>query len=392
MRNAEFAAAPPIDLTNATSGSLTQHPPPRGVELTIVVPTFSERENVGELVERIRRTLQGVSWEIVFVDDDSPDGTADAIRNLAAVDARVRCLQRIGRRGLSSACVEGMLSSSAPYLAVMDADLQHDEAVLPRMLAVLREEDVDIVVGSRYVEGGSLGEWGQSRVKISKLATRISQLVVPANLHDPMSGFFMLKREVFKSSVRSLSAIGFKILVDLFASHKPALRFKEIPYTFKPRTAGESKLDGQAVWDYAMLLLDKMIGHLVPVRFVSFAVIGGLGVGVHMLVLSSLFITQATDFVSGQAAATGVAMVFNFAVNNLLTYRDRRLRGARWLKGLLSFVVVCSVGAFANVGVANYLFAQSGGWIAAALSGILVGAVWNYAVSSVYTWGGSKKR
>ncbi|MDM4765836.1 glycosyltransferase family 2 protein [Pelomonas sp. SE-A7] len=355
--------------------------------LTIVVPTFNETQNLAELARRLEQVLAGVTWELIFVDDDSPDGTAAEARRLAQQDGRIRCLQRIGRRGLSSACIEGLLASSAPFLAVMDADLQHDETLLAPMLMALRSEPLDIVVGSRYMDGGSVGDWDGGRQQISRLATRISRLVVPATLTDPMSGFFMLRADTFHAHVRQLSALGFKILIDLFASSPVPLRFKELPYTFRNRVAGESKLDHQVAWDYGLLLLDKLVGHVVPARFISFALIGGLGVFVHLLVLSLLFHGFHLEFGFSQAAAAGVAMLGNFSVNNLLTYRDRRLRGAEWVKGLLSFVLVCAVGAVANVGIASYIFSSQGTWLIAALAGILVGAVWNYAVSSVYTWG-----
>lgn len=365
-------------------------------ELSIVVPTFKERDNVAELVRRVTRSLAGVRWELIFVDDDSPDGTTEAVRSLAQADPRVRCIQRIGRRGLSSACVEGMLSSSAAYVAVMDADLQHDETILPEMLRTLKAEPLDIVVGSRYVAGGAVGEWDDNRAQISRVATRISHLVVPADLLDPMSGFFMVRREVFMACTGRLSAMGFKILVDLFASAPQPLRFKEIPFVFRSRVAGESKLDSHVAWDYAMLLLDKMVGHIIPVRFFSFALIGSLGVVVHMAVLALVFKAAQFEFAAAQSVATVVAMVFNFALNNVITYQDMRLKGWRWLRGLLSFVLACSVGAFANVGIANYFYgrgAASGSWmwVWAALAGIIVGAVWNYAVTSVYTWGSAKR-
>lgn len=361
------------------------------VEISIIVPTYNERENLAELVRRLDACLQGVLWEVVFVDDDSPDGTAEVARELGRVDARVRCLQRIGRRGLASACIEGMLSSGAPFLAVMDADLQHDETVLTTMLTNIRQGDLDIIVGSRYVDGGGLGDWDETRALISRVATRVSHLVVPSTLKDPMSGFFMLRRDVFQGCVRNLSALGFKILVDIFASNKKPLRFKEVPFTFRSRFAGESKLDNQVAWDYGMLLLDKLIGHIVPVRFVAFGLIGGCGVFVHLAVLALVYKGLGSDFVMGQSAATAVAMVFNFAVNNAITYRDRSLKGFKWLLGLASFVAACSVGAIANVGIASYAFDKYTGWFAAALAGILVGAVWNYAMTSVYTWGKGKK-
>lgn len=356
------------------------------IELSIIIPTFNEHDNIVELINRLCACLEGIAWEAIFVDDDSSDGTADVVRAIARTDRRVRCIQRIGRRGLSSACIEGMLASSAPYLAVMDADMQHDETLLPQMLSVLRQGDTDIVVGSRYMANGSLGRWTESRAFISRFATRLSRLILSAELADPLSGFFMIQRDVLPMVVRRLSAIGFKLLLDLFASSPRPLRCKELPYEFRPRQAGTSKLDSNVVWDYLMLLVDKMVGHLVPVRFIAFVLVGGLGVLLHLAVLSLLFRGLRVDFVVGQTAATLVAMTSNFVLNNLLTYRDMRLKGWRLVRGWLSFVLICSVGAFANVGVAAYLFRDHRGWLLSALAGVFIGAVWNYAISAVYTW------
>ena len=245
-----------------------------GPELSIIVPTFNERDNIAELIGCLAACLGNRSWEVVFVDDDSPDGTADLVREHAAADSRVRCLQRIGRRGLSSACVEGMLATQALYLAVIDADLQHDERLLPQMLDTLKQGDADIVVGSRYAPGGDIGDWDARRARMSQLAVRLSRAVVPAELTDPMSGFFMMRRSVLDQSVHQLSRIGFKLLTDLFASHPEPLRFKELAYRFRVRRAGESKLDSVTAWDYGMLLLDKLIGHWIPVRFLAFSIVG----------------------------------------------------------------------------------------------------------------------
>jgi dolichol-phosphate mannosyltransferase len=355
-------------------------------ELSVIVPTFNERDNVLEVVQRLETSLAGNAWEVIFVDDDSPDGTAQRVREVAQKNPRVRCLQRIGRRGLSSACVEGMMASSAPFFAVMDADCQHDEKVLPRMLDILKSGDADIVVGSRYINGGGIGSWGSSRAKMSRFATRLSRAVIKKDLSDPMSGFFAMRRNVLELAVRDLSNIGFKILLDLVASSPQPLRLRETPYTFRDRHAGESKLDSQAMWGYVMLLADKLIGHIVPVRFVAFALVGAVGVVVHFAVLSALFQVMAAPFHFSQAAATIAAMVGNFGLNNALTYRDMRLKGWQWIKGLASFALSCSLGALANVGIASYLFRRDTSWAVAALAGIAVGAVWNYAVTSFYTW------
>ena len=254
-------------------------------ELSVVVPTFNERENIRELVTRLAAALEGIAWEVIFVDDNSPDETAARVRAMAQRDPRVRIVQRIGRRGLSTACVEGMLASAAPYLAVMDADLQHDERILPTMLRAVKAGGYDIAVGSRHVVGGSLGDWGEERRFVSQFATRLSRLVLKVGVKDPMSGFFLIRREVLEGAVTDLSGIGFKIMLDIFASSPKPLRFIEVPYEFRTRLAGESKLDSAAVWDYLMMLLDKTLGRYVPIRFIPFALVGGAGVFVHLLVL-----------------------------------------------------------------------------------------------------------
>jgi len=357
-----------------------------GTELSIIIPTFNERDNVSELVRRLDECLSDIDWEVIFVDDDSPDGTAQAVRTLAQQHSRVRCLQRLGRRGLTTACVEGMLASSAPYLAVMDGDLQHDEQLLPEMLAQLKNDELDLVIGSRYADGGDTAGLSEDRLQKSLLAIRLSRKFVPAELKDPMSGFFVLRRTVLDQTARRLSGIGFKILLDIFASSPTPLRFRELPYHFRERRTGQSKLDNQVVWDYLMLLLDKLIGHLLPVRFVAFLLVGSTGVAVHMAALGLLLQGLKLTFVVAQAAATLIAMTSNYALNNILTYHDRRLHGLAWWRGWLSFSIVCSIGAMANVGVASYLFSQNTMWALAGLAGVLIGVVWNYVVTREYTW------
>lgn len=359
---------------------------PGCAEVSIIVPTFNERDNISELVARLDRHLSGHRWEAIFVDDDSNDGTANRVREIARRDARVRCLQRVGRRGLSSACVEGMLASSAPYLAVIDADLQHDESLLKPMLESLKAGEAEIVIGSRYNDGGGVGDWAQSRAKISRLSTLLSRLVLRADVTDPMSGFFMLRRDVLERSVHGLSSVGFKILLDILVSSPELPVFKELPYEFRARQKGESKLDNRAAWDYLLLLLDKKVGHILPVRFVSFAIIGGFGVLIHMLTLMIFFRALDLDFTLAQSVATMVAITSNYTINNIITYSDMRLYGWEWLRGWATFTLVCGIGALANIGLASFLFAQHNGWFLSALAGIALSSVWNYAVTSVYTW------
>ncbi len=356
-------------------------------ELTVVIPTMNERGNIAELTRRLDRVLAGVAWEAIFVDDDSIDGTRDEIRRLAETDGRLRCLHRIGRRGLSSACIEGVQASQSPYVAVMDADLQHDETLLPAMLASLKDEPFDLVVGSRYVDGGGLGDWNKRRANISGFATRLGRLVLKAQIADPMSGFFMIRRDAFDRAVRTMSAVGFKILVDLLASSPKPLRLKELPYEFRLRHSGESKLDAFVAWEYLVLLADKLIGPYVPVRFVLFSIVGGIGVVAHLTILGLALSVAHLSFAVAQGLAAGLAMIGNFTLNNFLTYSDRRLKGWGFVKGLISFALVCGVGYAGNVGVAKYLFDSNGSsWWLAGIAGAAIGSVWNYAVSSVVTW------
>jgi len=362
---------------------------PASPELAIVIPVLNEADNVAPLVERLTRALAGIRWEAIFVDDDSPDGTADVVRALARLQGNLRCVQRLGRRGLSSACIEGILSSAAPYIAVMDGDLQHDETLLPQMLAKIRAERLDIIVASRYTDAGSVGDWQRSRVVISDVAGRLSRLVVKADLTDPMSGFFMIERNAFAAAMRSLTGQGFKILLDLFASSPRPLAFAEVPLSFRQRLHGESKLDTLVAWEYLMLVLQKLVGPAVPVRFLLFSSIGALGIGTHLLTLWFGTHMLAIAFPVGQAIATVIAMTGNFLLNNLFTYRDRRLRGRRLVTGLISFYAVCGAGGAANVGVASYVAGGHHSWWLAGLAGAAVSVVWNYAMSSIFTWSGS---
>src|SRR5262249_29548309 len=288
-----------------------------GPQLTVIVPTRNEHDNIGPVYDALCRVLKDIDWEVIFVDDDSHDGTPEAVHRLASHDRRVRCLHRIGRRGLASACVEGSLASSAPYVAIMDADLQHDEQLLPRMLKTLiAEPQIDAVVGSRYVAQGSIGAWSRQRAFLSSLATRVGRSILHLPIADPMSGFFMVRREAFQGALRRLSNIGFKILLDILSSSPKPLKVKEIPFRFRERQAGHSKFDALIGWEYLMLLADKMIGHIVPVRFALFALVGGIGVLVHLCVLWILLNPVQLSFALGQGAATGVAMIGNFTLNN----------------------------------------------------------------------------
>jgi dolichol-phosphate mannosyltransferase len=374
-----------IATPEATAPTLTRGP--QGApELTVVIPTFCERDNIATLVERIDAALAGVAWEIIFVDDNSPDGTAAFVKSIGADDARVRCIRRIGRRGLAGACVEGMLASQASYVAVMDADLQHDERLLADMLARLRVQAADLVIGARYIEGGSAEGLSAVRHSSSRLANVLARKLLRIDIVDLMSGFFMLRRSLIDAVAPRLSTRGFKILVDILASAGRDIRVIELPYQFRARQHGASKLDNQVVLEFLELLIAKMSLGIIPDRFLSFLLIGASGIGVHLAVLTLAHMTSTIGFAWAQTFATVAAMASNFFLNNALTYRDQRLIGFNAVIGLVLFTLICSIGVVSNISVASWLYGQDRRWWLAGLLGAIVSAVWNYAVSRRLVW------
>lgn len=370
------------------------------LQLAVILPTFNERKNIALMVERLDAALKGLSWEAIFVDDNSPDGTAEEARRIGRTDPRVRVIERIGRRGLASAAIEGMCATAAPIVAVMDADHQHDPALLPGMYEAVSSPDYDVAYASRFAEGASTEAWGRpDRVKASGLANRIARRVTGVQLSDPMSGFFMLRAETLRADAHRLSGVGFKILLDILATVDAPLRVKEFPLNFAARAEGESKLDRTVVFEFLIGLYDKWLGRIIPTRFALFGTIGGLGVIVHMAVLAAVLgafgqkvlyhnWSDQIEFIIAQTSAAIVAMSFNFMLNNELTYADKRLRGfVPLLRGWAKFALTCSVGLLANVGAAAALMRMGFHAYPAAIVGIVVGSVWNFALSSKFVWG-----
>lgn len=358
-----------------------------GPAISIIVPCYNERDNVAPMVAALGAALPGLDWEVIFVDDNSPDGTSTVARALSHADDRVRCIRRVGRRGLASAVIEGALAASGSMVAVIDGDLQHDETRLPLMFAAL-EAGADIAVGSRRVEGGtSAGLSSPARVWLSSQGIRMAQILTGTTLNDPMSGFFALRRSLFDQLAPKLVGQGFKILLDVVLAAQTPLKITEIPYEFRPRRAGESKLDALVMFQFAGLLIDKLLHGAVPLRFVAFAAVGSVGVLINLVVL---LLAQRAGLTFGLAQTLGtfVAMIANFQMNNSLTYRTVRLKGPRYWRGLIIFVLGCGLGAVANVGIARSLHANSITAAGASAAGALVGVVWNYAISASLVWRG----
>jgi dolichol-phosphate mannosyltransferase len=354
--------------------------------LSVVVPTYRESANVPVLFERVKAALEGVPWEMIVVDDDSPDGTAEIAFSLAAADSRMRCLRRVNRSGLAGAVVEGWMASSADLVAVIDGDLQHDETILPEMYRALAGGLGNLAIGTRAVDERR-GGLSPARQKLSDLGAWFFRRVTGTPVTDPMSGFFMIRREIVTGLAPRLSSDGFKILVDVLLSAGGDLKIVEIPYVFRERLRGQSKLTPLVGLDFLGLVAHHASGGILPIRFVLFALIGAIGLIVHVAALLALrHWLGPADFNSAQLVATLVAMASNFILNNEITYRTYRYRGLNMIPGFAGFALGCSVGALANLDVASWLYTWNRTWWVAGLAGAILSVVWNYAVSTNLVW------
>ena len=337
-------------------------------------------------MDRLHHSLASIHWEVIFVDDNSQDGTPELIESISQTDFRVRLIRRLNRRGLSSAVIEGMMATAAPYVAVMDADLQHDETLLPKMFDLLTKEQWDVVVASRVIDGGSSSGLSPLRSKISDFCSQLARRVFHTNVKDMMSGFFMLNKTVILEVAPRLSGIGFKVLADILASSTRPLKVIEIPYHFRERLSGISKLDLRVASDYLLLLIDKKVGRWIPARLISYVAVGSIGAILHFSVLWMFYRIFLVKFIIAQSIASAIAITNNFALNNVFTYSDLRLKGKKWLLGWISFALVSLIGAIGNVGVSNFLFNNAIDWKLSAIVGILIGVIWNFSMTRAYTW------
>ena len=376
----------PLDDASEGPARSVAESPPSGFEFSVIIPTFRERENVAGVVARLDRALLGLRWQAIFVDDDSPDGTAAAIKAIALHDSRIACLRRVGRRGLAGAVVEGALASAAPVVVVMDADGQHDETLIPRMLARLHAGALDLVVASRYVADGDPG-LGLSRLRRrgSRLANGLVRRICGVDLTDAMSGFFAIRREVLDEVAPRVSPQGFKVLFDIIASSRGPLRVEETPLTFRPRLAGASKLDRRIVLDYLGLLAARASYDLISPRALIFATVGLTGVAVHLGLLDVQH-RLGLPFARANVFAALGAMTSNYLLNNAITYRDRRRRGWALASGYLRFTALCAVGLLVNVVVAAFAHERLHSWWTAGLLGAAAGAAWNYSTTALALW------
>ncbi len=361
------------------------HPP---VRLSVVLPTFNERDNVAPIVAELLPLGERFDLEILFVDDDSADGTAERVRELAHQHEAVRLIRRVGRAGLSSAIKEGILDATGDLVAVMDCDGQHEPAAVQRAVECLLASGADLVVGSRFHAEAEIHGLSDRRERNSTWANSVARVSLPRYRHltDYMSGFFVLRPDVALPFVRRIDVNGFKFLYELLAVSGGRLRVEEVPLRFQARIAGDSKLDLAIVWDLGVSILHTLLLRSVPRRAISFALVGATGVVVQLAV-SSLLMRLGLGFDQALPPAVVAAATSNYLINNALTFRFQRQRGLALVKGLARFLVVASLPVLANVGVASAFYSLvSADTFWAQLAGILVVFVWNYAASSRFVW------
>ena len=362
----------------------------RGIRVTIVLPTYNERDNVEPLIEQLWSLRQWFDLEILVVDDDSADGTAELVRQLAHAKPQLHLIRRVGRSGLASAIKEGLLDATGDIAVVMDSDGQHEPGSVLHAIELLVEGPLDLVIGSRFHPDAEIYGLSGRREAGSNLANAIARFSLPRNyaqLTDYMSGFFALRFEPLLPLIRAVDVNGFKFLYELLAVSKGRLRTTEIPLSFQARTYGSSKLDLAIFWDFLISILHSLILRILPRRAISFGLVGISGVAVQLLVSLILMTIGSLSFKQALLIAAVCAASSNYLINNALTFRFQRLKGLKLLGGLLKFLMVACLPILANVGLASAFYsfvARDTLW--AQLAGIFVVFVWNYAASSRFVW------
>jgi dolichol-phosphate mannosyltransferase len=359
--------------------------------ISLVIPTYNERENIMLAIKRAHGALQETArpFEIIVVDDDSPDRTWEAAEALCPDYPGLRVIRRRNERGLARAVVRGWREARGEILAVMDGDLQHPPETLGRLVKAVRDDGVDIAVASRHVMGGGVSRWNIVRRGVSWSATLMATWVLPGTLRtirDPMSGYFALRRSVIEGC--RLEPEGYKVLLEVLGRGKYQ-RVAEVPYVFVERQRGGSKLGPRQYWEFILhlLRLSWQTGELN--RFLKFSAVGGSGVLVNMGVL--ILLTSASlGYLSSGIFAVETAIVTNFLLNEFWTFSDFSKKRPGWVRRMIRFLkfnLFCAGGAVINLGVLWMLTEYAGVYyLLSNLFGIGAATLWNYGINANITW------
>ena len=356
--------------------------------VSIVIPTYNEKDNIPKILEKLNKVLNKIAHEIIFVDDNSPDGTSTEIKSRIQKSSKIRLIHRIGRKGLAGAVIEGVLAANSDLVAVMDCDLQHDETKLLDMVNLFsKNTSLDIVIGSRFTETGEISEKAFSKMRElgSKATTFIIKKILNIESTDPLSGFFMVKKETFLKSSENLQTQGFKVLADFLATTGKKINIEEIGYQFKNRIAGESKMSFLTALELIGLIFSQIFKGRVSIRFILFCMVGLSGIFVQLFI-TGLAMILINQFPTSQTLGIIAAMTSNYFLNNIITFQERKLKSLDLFRGLISFYLICSLGAFTNIAIATYVFAFSSNWLISSFIGAIFGAVWNFTLTSIFTW------
>lgn len=357
-----------------------------GRNLGIVVPVYNEAQNIDRLVGDLTGILAGQDWEVIFVDDNSPDGTAEVVRRHSFTNDRVRLVLRVADRGLGRAVVQGLLSAKADMLVVMDGDGQHAASVIPQLLAELEQGARDVVSAARAVSVEGAGQvLGPLRMTLSQIGNALCRAVLRRQVQDPLTGFFAIRRDAFLRVATRLGDPGFKILLDILSADR-SLRHTEVPFDFAARREGSSKLDLFVVWQFATFLMSRLTRGVLPPAFIAFLLVGLSGLILHLAVLYSL-IGLGVAFAAAHLGAILIATSSNYVLNNRLTFAERRLTGWRFLTGYLGYLALASVGIVASVSVATAAYGNLTQTVSlASMAGVAIDAVWKYTLTSRIVW------
>ncbi len=358
--------------------------------ISIVIPTFNEVENIIPLLKNLTSLVNHFEYEIIVVDDDSPDGTSDEVNKYMKLNKRIKLITRIGRSGLSSAIKEGLIFAQGKYLLVLDGDGQHDPSFILQMLEEIKKNKSDIIIGSRFLNTSTLEGLSNKRSLGSKIANKFARISLHRNyskLTDYLSGCFCLEKEITKKFIRKIEINGFKFLYELLSLSKGKLVVNEVPLIFKERRFGNSKLDVAIVWDFLISIIHNLTLRLLPRRAISFGLVGISGVFVQLFITSFLVEIFLIDFYNALPFAVVFAATSNFLINNQVTFRSDRLKNKALLTGLLKFLIVASLPVIANVGIttAFYKYISADTFIAQ-IAGIAIVYAWNYLASSSFVW------
>ncbi len=357
------------------------------VRLSVIIPTYNERENIPFLIKRIEKVLPRNIFEIIIVDDNSPDKTYEVVQDIASKKTWVRGIRRFNSFGLSSAIISGFSAAKGDYFLVMDADMQHDEKILPDFIKAF-EDGSDIIVASRKSHGGKIEQWAAWRKLLSWIASKMATILLPIQVSDPLSGYFGIRRNVFNDLALRIKPRGFKILLE-FLAHSKGYKISEIGYTFRPRQHGESKLSASVVYNYLRAIYDLSIGKFIPLEFIKYSIVGLSGVLVNQ---AGLWFYKEKMLFSDQVSliiAIELSIISNFYINNYWTFKENKIRGGAKsiVIGLLKFNMICLIGALINYSTALYLTSKL--YLSIYISnfwGILLATLWNYLINVNFTW------